>query len=95
MGGCGATSRLGAFAVTPGPRTRTRTQQLLQARERKLHLRLDSRRANDAAPLRTLVDRALAAFDEVWAAGGIAHAVFPTTFDELVTVTGGEPADVA
>ncbi|MFB9382546.1 YbaK/EbsC family protein [Pseudonocardia petroleophila] len=47
------------------------------------------------APLRTLVDRALAAHDEVWAAGGIAHAVFPTTFDELVVVTGGQPADVA
>jgi prolyl-tRNA editing enzyme YbaK/EbsC (Cys-tRNA(Pro) deacylase) len=46
-------------------------------------------------PLRTLVDRALAAYDEVWAAGGIAHAVFPTTFDELVALTGGEPADVA
>ncbi len=46
-------------------------------------------------PLRTLVDRALAAFDEVWAAGGIPHAVFPTTFTELVAVTGGEPADVA
>ncbi|MCW0214082.1 MAG: YbaK/EbsC family protein [Pseudonocardia sp.] len=47
------------------------------------------------APLRTLVDRALAAFDEVWAAGGIAHAVYPTTFAELVRVTGGEPAVVA
>jgi prolyl-tRNA editing enzyme YbaK/EbsC (Cys-tRNA(Pro) deacylase) len=47
------------------------------------------------APLRTLVDRDLAQYDEIWAAGGIAHAVFPTTFDELVTVTGGEPADVA
>lgn len=47
------------------------------------------------APVRTLVDRALAAYDEVWAAGGIAHAVFPTTFDELLAVTGGEPADVA
>jgi prolyl-tRNA editing enzyme YbaK/EbsC (Cys-tRNA(Pro) deacylase) len=46
-------------------------------------------------PLRTLVDRALAGYDEVWAAGGIAHAVFPTTFAELVDVTGGEPADVA
>ena len=46
-------------------------------------------------PLRTLVDRALAGYDEVWAAGGIAHAVFPTTFAELVAVTGGEPADVA
>jgi prolyl-tRNA editing enzyme YbaK/EbsC (Cys-tRNA(Pro) deacylase) len=47
------------------------------------------------APLRTLVDRALAQYDEVWAAGGIPHAVFPTTFDELVAVTGGEAADVA
>jgi prolyl-tRNA editing enzyme YbaK/EbsC (Cys-tRNA(Pro) deacylase) len=46
-------------------------------------------------PLRTLVDRALGAFDEVWAAGGIAHAVFPTTFPELVAVTGGTPAQVA
>jgi prolyl-tRNA editing enzyme YbaK/EbsC (Cys-tRNA(Pro) deacylase) len=41
-------------------------------------------------PLRTL-ER----YDEVWAAGGIPHAVFPSTFAELVTVTGGEPADVA
>jgi prolyl-tRNA editing enzyme YbaK/EbsC (Cys-tRNA(Pro) deacylase) len=47
------------------------------------------------APVRTLVDRALDAFDEVWAAGGIPQAVFPTTFAELVAVTGGEPADVA
>ncbi|MDN5916397.1 MAG: YbaK/EbsC family protein [Pseudonocardia sp.] len=47
------------------------------------------------APLRTLVDRALAEFDVVWAAGGVARAVFPTTFDELVAVTGGTPADVA
>lgn len=47
------------------------------------------------APLRTLVDRDLARYDEVWAAGGIAHAVFPTTFAELLAVTGGEPADVA
>jgi prolyl-tRNA editing enzyme YbaK/EbsC (Cys-tRNA(Pro) deacylase) len=45
-------------------------------------------------PLRTLVDTALAAYDEVWAAGGIPHAVFPTSFDELVKVTGGEPAEV-
>jgi prolyl-tRNA editing enzyme YbaK/EbsC (Cys-tRNA(Pro) deacylase) len=47
------------------------------------------------APLRTLVDRALAQYDEVWAAGGIPHAVFPTTFAELLVVTGGEAADVA
>ena len=47
------------------------------------------------APLRTLVDRALAGFPEVWAAGGIPHAVFPSTCAELVAVTGGELADVA
>ena len=47
------------------------------------------------APLRTLVDRALEQYGEVWAAGGVPHAVFPTTFAELVAVTGGEPADVA
>jgi prolyl-tRNA editing enzyme YbaK/EbsC (Cys-tRNA(Pro) deacylase) len=47
------------------------------------------------APLRVLVDRAPAGFDEVWAAGGIVHAVFPSTFAELVAVTGAEPADVA
>ncbi len=47
------------------------------------------------APLRTLVDRALERYDEVWAAAGIAHSVFPSTFAELVAVTGGEPADVA
>ena len=47
------------------------------------------------APVRTLVDRELERYDEVWAAGGIPHAVFPSAFAELVEVTGGEPADVA
>jgi prolyl-tRNA editing enzyme YbaK/EbsC (Cys-tRNA(Pro) deacylase) len=47
------------------------------------------------APLRTIVDTALAGFPQVWAAGGIPHAVFPTTFDELVALTGGTPAEVA
>jgi len=46
-------------------------------------------------PIRTLVDRALEQYDEVWAAGGIPHAVFPATCAELVKVTGGELADVA
>jgi prolyl-tRNA editing enzyme YbaK/EbsC (Cys-tRNA(Pro) deacylase) len=45
-------------------------------------------------PLRTLVDVALQAYDEVWAAGGHPHTVFPTTYDELVRITGGQPADV-
>lgn len=47
------------------------------------------------APLRTVVDVALADYAEVWAAGGIPHAVFPTTFPELVHLTGGEAAAVA
>lgn len=47
------------------------------------------------APLRTVVDVALRGFPQVWAAGGVPHAVFPTTFDELVALTGGEPAEVA
>jgi prolyl-tRNA editing enzyme YbaK/EbsC (Cys-tRNA(Pro) deacylase) len=47
------------------------------------------------APLRTLVDRDLERYDEIWAAGGVPHAVFPSSFAELVAVTSGEPADVA
>ncbi len=45
-------------------------------------------------PLRTLVDTALAQYDVVWAAAGHPHAVFPTTYDELVRITGGTPADI-
>ncbi len=44
--------------------------------------------------LRTLVDVWLAGYDVVWAAGGHAHTVFPTTFAELVRITGGTPAEV-
>ena len=47
------------------------------------------------APIRTVVDTALEQYDEVWAAGGIPHAVFPTTFAELVRITAGTPAEVA
>lgn len=47
------------------------------------------------APLTTLVDSALAAYDVVWAAAGHAHAVFPTTYDELLRLTGGRSAQVA
>ena len=46
------------------------------------------------APLRTLVDEALAAYDEVWAAGGHPKSVFPTTYAELLRITGGTAADV-
>jgi prolyl-tRNA editing enzyme YbaK/EbsC (Cys-tRNA(Pro) deacylase) len=47
------------------------------------------------APMPTIVDTALADFAQVWAAGGIAHAIFPTTFDELLKLTGGTAAEVA
>lgn len=46
------------------------------------------------APVRTLVDVWLQKYDRVWAAAGHPHSVFPTTFDELVRVTGGAPVDV-
>ena len=46
-------------------------------------------------PIRTIVDRSLAEFDELWAAGGIPHAVFPMTYDELIRLTGGVEADVS
>jgi prolyl-tRNA editing enzyme YbaK/EbsC (Cys-tRNA(Pro) deacylase) len=46
------------------------------------------------APLRTLVDVALADYPVVWAAAGHAHTVFPTSFDELVRITGGEATAV-
>jgi prolyl-tRNA editing enzyme YbaK/EbsC (Cys-tRNA(Pro) deacylase) len=45
-------------------------------------------------PLRTLVDVWLAKYDVVWAAAGHAHTVFPTSFTELIKMTGGTPADV-
>jgi len=46
-------------------------------------------------PLPTLIDVSLADYDEVWAAGGHPHWVYPTTFAELVTITGGTPCQVA
>lgn len=44
--------------------------------------------------LRTLVDEALGEYDTVWAAAGHAHTVYPTTFADLVRVTGGAPSAV-
>lgn len=46
------------------------------------------------APVRTVVDRALGGYPVVWAGGGDEHTMFATTFDELVKITGGAPADV-
>jgi prolyl-tRNA editing enzyme YbaK/EbsC (Cys-tRNA(Pro) deacylase) len=44
--------------------------------------------------LRVVVDRALEELPEVWAAAGTPHAVFPTSFAELLSVSGGTAADV-
>jgi len=46
-------------------------------------------------PIRTLVDTALAQYPVIWAAAGHPHTVFPTTFTELLTITGGAPVEVA
>ena len=44
--------------------------------------------------LRTLVDVELERYDEVWAAAGHPHTVFPTTYAELLSLTRGEPAEI-
>ncbi|MFN3842613.1 MAG: YbaK/EbsC family protein [Rehaibacterium terrae] len=46
------------------------------------------------APLRTLIDADLLAFERVWAAAGTPNAVFPLDPRELVRITGGEVAAV-
>jgi prolyl-tRNA editing enzyme YbaK/EbsC (Cys-tRNA(Pro) deacylase) len=46
-------------------------------------------------PIRALVDVALREYAEIWAAGGVPQAVFPTTFAELVRLTDATPAEVA
>src|SRR5438270_11082999 len=46
------------------------------------------------APIRTLVDTWLDKYDEIWAAGGHPHTVFPTSYAELIRITDGIPADV-
>lgn len=44
--------------------------------------------------LTVLIDEDLMEHDEIWAAGGTPNAVFPTTPDELVRISGGRMADV-
>ena len=42
-------------------------------------------------PAITLIDKALNDYEVVWAAAGHPHAVFPTTYNELITCTGAKP----
>lgn len=46
-------------------------------------------------PLPTVVDTALAEQNLLWAAAGTPHAVFPTTYAELLRLTAGQPGAVA
>jgi prolyl-tRNA editing enzyme YbaK/EbsC (Cys-tRNA(Pro) deacylase) len=46
-------------------------------------------------PLTTLVDSHLGSFASIWAAAGSPHCVFPTTYQELLGLTDGTPAEVA
>ena len=45
-------------------------------------------------PIRTVVDTWLEKYEVIWAAAGHPHAVFPTTYAELLRITHGTPADV-
>ena len=46
-------------------------------------------------PIETVVDISLSRYDHVWAAAGHPHAVFSTSYDELLRLTGGQAAEVA
>lgn len=47
------------------------------------------------APLPTLLDRDLLAYEEVWAAAGTPDTVFPIPPDRLAAATGARVADIA
>lgn len=47
------------------------------------------------SPVPTYVDRWLARHDVLWAAAGHPSAVFPTTYAELLAMTGADEIDVA
>ena len=42
-------------------------------------------------PEMTLIDQALNDYEDVWAASGHPHAVYPTSFAELIKCTGATP----
>ena len=46
------------------------------------------------APIRTLIDPWLERYEVIWAAAGHPHTVFPTSYAELIRITGGTVADV-
>ena len=48
-----------------------------------------------SSPMETVVDVSLSRYEQVWAAAGHPHTVFPTSYDELLRLTGGHAAEVA
>ena len=46
------------------------------------------------APDITIIDEALNDYEVIWAAAGHPHAVFPTTFDDLVRCSEAKPMAV-
>ena len=44
-----------------------------------------------STPEKILIDQALNDYKVVWAASGHPHAVYPTSFTELITCTGATP----
>lgn len=47
------------------------------------------------SPARVVIDIALNDYEIVWAAAGHPHAVYPTTFAELIQATDGQPIKVS
>ena len=46
---------------------------------------------NWPGPLRVYIDDHLTRFDQIWSACGTPNAVFATTYDELIRLTGAQP----
>jgi prolyl-tRNA editing enzyme YbaK/EbsC (Cys-tRNA(Pro) deacylase) len=46
-------------------------------------------------PIETIVDISLSRYEQVWVAAGHPHTIFPTSYDELLRLTGGHAAEVA
>lgn len=47
------------------------------------------------APVRTMIDQALADYETIWAAAGTPHTVVPLTLGQLIALTGGRKVRVA
>jgi prolyl-tRNA editing enzyme YbaK/EbsC (Cys-tRNA(Pro) deacylase) len=46
-------------------------------------------------PVKAIIDEALNEYEIVWAAAGHPHAVFPTSYEQLIRATGAVPMRVA